>query len=145
MIRARNLGELIIDLSVPGAQAVNANAKTFVVPFACQLKAVYAKLGTAGTTGTQTTDLMKNGTSFVSAGHLLSFATGVQACTYGNGNLTADPLTFAKGDIIEVNTSAIHTTPAKDLAILIVLERARAAGKSAKCQVDTIGSDSDEI
>lgn len=145
MIRARNLGEIVVDLSVPGTQAVNANAKTFLVPFACQLKAIYAKLGTAGTTGSQTTDLLKNGTSFVSSGHLLSFASTSQAATYGNANLTADPLQFAKGDIIEVDTSAVHTTPAKDLAILLVLERTRGGGKSAKCQTDTIGADSDEI
>lgn len=145
MIRIRGVAEILVDLSVAGAQAVNANARTFIVPFPARLKAIYAKLGTAGVTGTQTTDLLKNGATLVSSGTLLSFATGVQAATYNVANLTANPPLFNKGDIIEVSTTAIQTTPAKDLALLIVLEKQRSASFNDTVQTDTIGVEVDTV
>lgn len=144
MIKLKGVGEILVDLSVPGTQAVNANAKTFVVPFAARLKAVYAKLGTAGTTGSETADLKQNGASLLASGSLLTFASGAQAATYAS-NYNSNPPTFAKGDILELAISAIHTTPAKDLALLIVLERQRSGSWNDPVQTDTIGADSDAI
>ena len=120
MIRLKNTKDFVIQMSVPGTQAVGNDLEVNLVPFAGQIKAIYAKLGTAGTTSTQVTDIKKNGVSIFSSGGL-SFATGSQACTYGA--LTQNPTQVAQGDILRIDTTAINTTPGKDLAIFIVVEK----------------------
>lgn len=142
MIKIRNQAELVLDLGVPGTQSATADKQVFVVPFACQLKAIFAKLGTAGVTGSQIIDVNKNGVTIFSNATKLTFATAVQACTYGP--FTADPTQFAKGDIITVDVDQIHTTPAKNLALVLVLQRTnRAVGRVTATQTDSIGLDAE--
>lgn len=157
MIKTRNLGEIIIRLRVPGVQAVTAAADTYgqsggiaILPFAARLKAVFARVGAAGTTGTQTTDVLKNqtapatGTSLLASGALITFASGSQAPTYASNFVTNPPL-FNKGDFVSLNTTVVHTTPAKDLEVVLVFERQRAGSWNDAVQTDTIGADSDAI
>lgn len=140
MIRSRNVEEFIVDLSVPGTQSAAANKATFLVPFACSLKAIYAKLGTAGITGTQTVDINKNGTTIWDSTPKLSFATTVAAAGYDA--FATDPTTFAKGDIIGVDVDAVHSgTAAKDLNLLLVLKRG--GNNVGATQTDTIGADAE--
>jgi hypothetical protein len=136
MIRLKNQNEIVVDLGVPATQSAAVNKQVFIAPFACQLKAIFAKLGSAGTTGSQIVDVNKNGTTIFSNATKLTFATGVQACTYGPQ--TANPTQFAKGDIISVDVDQIHTTPAVNLALLLVLERVNSGAKVSATITDAI-------
>jgi hypothetical protein len=136
MIRLKNQNEILVDFGVPGTQSAAANKQVFVVPFACQLKAIYGKLGTAGTTGSQVNDINKNGTTIFSGATKLNFATGVQAATYGPQ--TANPTQFAKGDILSLDVDSIHTTPAVNLALVLVLERVNSGAKVSATITDDI-------
>ncbi len=140
-IKVKNLGELIVDLSVPGTQSAAAEKQCFVVPFACQLKAVYAKLGTAGTTGNQDVDIEKNGTSILSSTGGIRFAT--TAADPNAITFTTDPPVFVKGDIITVDVDAVHTTPAVNLALLLVLQRKRSTGPVGATITGGIGLDAE--
>ena len=141
MIKAKNLGELIISVpNLAGNQATGAKY-TFVVPFPCQLKAVHAAVRTAGTTGTDSTDIQKNGTSIFSGGTRVDIATGVTTITYGA--LSANPTTFAKGDIVTINVISVHTTPAVDKAITLVFQRLRGTGPVGAMLTGTIGPEAE--
>lgn len=120
-IKVKNLDELVVDLSIPGTQTAANSQKCFVVPFGCVLKAVYAKLGTAGTTNNQDVDINKNGTTILSSTGGIRFATTSTAATAAT--YTTDPPVFAKGDIITVDIDAVHSTPAVNLALTLVLSR----------------------
>lgn len=141
MIKLRNRSEFLIDLSVPGTQTATTNKRTFVVPFACQIKSIYALLGAAGTTGSQIVEIKKNGTTIFSNATKLTFATTVAAATYGP--LTADPTSLAKGDVLTVDVTQIHTTPAVNLNLLIVLQRFRATGLVPATVTGGIGLDAE--
>lgn len=140
-IKLRNIGEFVVQLNVPGTQATSANVvATAIVPFNGIIKAVWAVLGTAGVTGTQTTDVKKNGTTIVASGTLLSFTTAVTAATYGT--LTTNPTLVSAGDILSVVTSGVHSgTAAKDLNLMIVIERLRGSGAPGAMITDGIGGD----
>jgi hypothetical protein len=135
MIKLRNLDDFIEDLSIPGTQSAATHVKTLLIPFSCTLSAIYAKLGTAGVTSAQIVDIMKNGTTIFSSAVKLTFATAVTAATYGP--LTTDPPTFIKGDIVRVDVTQVHTTPAVDLNLLLVFTRSIQA--SGAVQTDTFG------
>lgn len=146
MIKLKNQGELLVDtLSVPGTQTTSAVAKTvYIVPFACQLKSLFARLGTAGITGSQNVDIKKNGTSIFAAGGI-AFATTAVIPTYGAltaGNKPA--VQFAKGDVIGVYVTTIHSgTAAIDLALSLVLQRLKGTGPVAAMLTDTIGPEAE--
>jgi hypothetical protein len=148
MIKTRNQGELIAQITINGTQSAAAGnsgtTESFVVPFACRLKAIIARLGVAGVTGSQTTDLLKNGATMLASGTLLSYATGSQVPTYASNFLT-NPPTFAKGDVLQLKNTAVQTTAAIDQTVLLVLERARAGSWNDVVQTDTLGADSDAI
>src|SRR5882757_5314174 len=96
-IRLKNRAEFE-DLQCGQAGVTTAVAITaFVIPFACVLKGILARAGTAGTTGTSNTDIRKNGTSiFVSGATAIQFASGSTTPTYGAMGAT-NPPTFVKG------------------------------------------------
>lgn len=120
-----------------------ASITTFVIPFACVLKGVLARLGTAGTTGTSNTDIRKNGTSiFASGATAIQFASGSTTPTYG-AVAAANPPTFAKGDVVNVQNTVIHTTPGVNLSIALNFQRLRGSGVTAALQTDTIGADAE--
>lgn len=141
MLKLRNMQEIIVNLSVPGTQSAAADKACFVIPFACQIKAIFAKLGTAGVTGNQIVDVNKNNTTIFSGATKLTFATGVQAATYDGQ--TVNPTQFAKGDILSVDVDSIHTTPAKNLALVVVLQRLKSGGRVGATQTDTFGLDAE--
>ena len=148
MIKMKNCGDFLLELTVSGAQATGttASARTSaIVPFAGRLSAIFGRLGTAGTTGTQTTDVLVNGATLVSSGTLLSYASGATTPTYNTQNLNSNPPFVNKGDVITLQNTAIHTTPANDQAVYINIERQRASSFNDPVQTDTVGSDSDTI
>lgn len=143
MIRTRNLDEIVVDLSVVGTQSAATNKRCFVIPFACQLKAIYTKLGTAGTTGNQDIDINKNDTSIVSSANKIRFASAAQDPTAASITFTTDPTIFAKGDIVTVDVDAVHTTPAVNLCLILVFQRVRSAAKVSKTVIDGIGPEAE--
>lgn len=148
MITLRETGIYIVQLVVPGVQAASATAAAVSepLPFDGFIKAIFAKLDVAGVTSSQLTDLFKNAASVMASSVLFTFATGVLTCTYGDATLSANPTAVSKGDILSLVTSQVHTTPAKGLAIGVVIQRTRATGgPPAKMQTDTYGVDSDTV
>lgn len=149
MIKTKNLGEYILELATTGAQSATAHAASttcsVIVPFAGRLKAVFARLGVAGTTGTQTTDILLNGTTMLASGTVLSYASTVASPTYNVAFLTSPPI-FAKGDVLTLKNTAVHTTAADDQIVFLTIERQRAGSyNSTTVQTDTVGADSDQI
>jgi len=149
MIKTRNQGEILAEMGINGSQSATPGSAgysdTFVVPFNCRLKAVFARLGVAGVTGTQTTDLLLNGVTQVSSGTLLSFATTATSPTY-SANLSPNPPVYTKGQILRLVNTGIHSgTAAIDLSVILVLERSRSQSWDDPVQFDTLGADSDAI
>lgn len=129
MIKIRQTEELLVRLDSPKAQTADLNVAQFLVPFACRLKAIYAKLRVAGTTATSIYDISKNGTTLYS-GSKLEFATGTVDPVAYNA-FTTDPTTFVKGDVIHVDVDTAHTTPAEGLMLILILQRGKASQPAA--------------
>ncbi len=129
MIKLRQHEEILVVLNNPALQAADLQVASFLVPFACRLKAFYAKLFIAGTTGTGTYDIHKNGTTIFS-GSKIDFATTAVDPTAYNA-LSADPTTFVKGDVITVDVDAVHSTPGEGFNLLLVLQRGKASAPAA--------------
>jgi len=149
MIKIRNEGEILISLQINGTQTIAAGGvattDSAVIPFASRLKAILAREGVAGTGTTATADILKNGVTMVSSGTLLSYAGGTNVPTY-SANLSPNPPTFAKGDVVQLKNIAVNgTTAAVDQTVILVLERARAGSWNDPVQFDTLGADSDAI
>ncbi|KKM91629.1 hypothetical protein LCGC14_1226580 [marine sediment metagenome] len=121
MIRIRNVDDFEVYVSDPGTQSTGKKY-FFTAPFDCWLKAMYAKVGTAGTTGTQTTDINDEGSSIFASGGI-AFASAAVNPTYAA--LTNDPHFFSKGDRIDVTNDAVNTTPATDLSVVLVFSRVK--------------------
>ena len=122
MIRIRNKDDFEVYISVPGTQTTG-DKYFFTAPFNCWLKAMYAKLGTAGTTGVQTVEI-KDETVTIFTSALISFAT-TPAVSPTYGALAVDPHFLTKGDRIVVNVPVVHSTPATDLAMVLVFTRTK--------------------
>jgi hypothetical protein len=122
----------------PGTMTA-ATITVFVIPFACVLKGILARLGTAGTTGTSNTDIRKNGTSiFASGATAIQFASTVATPTYG-AIAAANPPSFVKGDVVTVVNTVVHTTPAVNLAIALVFQKQAGSGVVAALITDSLG------
>jgi hypothetical protein len=159
MIKQRNLGDFLVELTVPGNQStltstVNAagTIASSIVPFNGRVSAVLARLATAGTTGTQNVDLLKNGTSVTGGAGLFNFASGSggnTAPTYTTANITTtagNPIKCNKGDVLTIQNLTIHTgTAAQGLTVYFNIERQRIGTFDDAVQTDTIGADSDVI
>lgn len=147
MLRTRNMGTIETFLRAIGAQAVTSpnSADAVTAPFNGVISAIFAKLGTAGVTGTQNTDVQKNGvTVFASGAAALQFATTSQACTYG-AFAAQNPPQVNKGDVISLVTTVVHTTPGRDLMVWVVFERKRLGKSQGGTETDTLGGDSDVL
>ena len=142
-IRLKNRGEFE---DLQAGQAGNmtvASITTFVIPFPCILKGVLASLGTAGTTGTSNTDIRKNGTSiFASGATAIQFASGSATPTYG-AVAAANPPVFAKGDVVNVQNTVVHTTPGVNLSIALNFQRLRGTGVAAALITDSLGPENE--
>lgn len=126
MIAFKNHGESeCLDL---GFNSATAGAKfNILFPFACVLKAIYASIGQAGTTGTMEVDLQKvpaaggAAVSIFSTAQKLETATGTTTVAYGA--LTTNPTTFVKGDQLVINVTTAHTTPATNYGLSLLFAR----------------------
>lgn len=154
MIKIRNNGEFTIALTINGTQSAAAGnagtSESAIVPFAARLKAAIARLGTAGTTGTQTVDVLRGVgsgvlASIMASGAFVTFASTSRVPTYGNATLSVDPTVFNAYDTVQIKNTAVHTTPAVDLIVLLTFERQRSGSWNDKLQTETIGADSDAI
>lgn len=156
MIKMKNCGDFVMELTVSGAQTTTAGQPTTqtsaIVPFAGRISAIFARLKVQGTTGTQNVDLLQNATSLTSNAGVFNFPStvgGNAAPTYTLANLTStagNPVKVNKGDVISCVNKTIHSgTAANDLSIYITLERQRAGSFDDAIQTDTIGADSDAI
>lgn len=146
MIYLRNEGDYVVHMKIKGLVSTSgAQSYDFSepMPFAGFIKAVWAYENTAGTTGTESVDLTKNGSTLVSAGTLFSFATTSKTATYGTP--TTNPPTVAKGDILAISVTTVHTSTAgTDLGVYCVISRQRGVAPPA-LQTGTFGADSDAI
>lgn len=154
MIKMKNCGDFILEFSLNGTQSTTAGSASgqasCIVPFQGRISAIFARMKTQGTTGTQTVDLLKNGTSLTGSNGIFNFPTtvgGASAPTYTLSNLTgANPPLVSKGDVISILNKTIHTgTAAQDLTVYVTLERQRSGSMADAIQTDTVGSDSDTI
>lgn len=153
MIKMKNCGDFVMELTVSGAQTTTAGAATTqtsaIVPFNGRISAIFARLKVAGVTGTQTVDMYKNATSLTGTNGAFKFPTtvgGNAAPTYTLANLTSNPVLVAKGDVLScVNTTVHSGTAANDLSIYVTIERQRVGTFNDPVQSDTIGFDSDQI
>jgi len=134
-IVVKDWNEYVMELSVPGTQTVANDLEVMVVPFPGVIRGILARLDTAGVTGTQITDIKKNGTSIFSGSGKLNFGDGLRVPTYGV--YTANPTVVAKGDTLSIHTTQVNSgTPGKSLAIQINIRRSRAS---------QLGTDNDSI
>lgn len=134
--------EVILELSVPGTQTIADNLDVKVIPFNGWVRAVLARLDTAGVTGSQTTDILLNGSSMVGSGTLMSFADGSRVPTYTTPS--TNPPVVVKGDTLRLNTTAIHSgTAAKSLSVLVTIRRGRASSQGF--DADSVSFISDAI
>jgi len=140
MIELRNKGEFLVVFQVGGALAVDNALNAFKVPFPARLKAINAKLVTAGVTGSMIVDINKNGTTIFSGALKLTFATTAVDPTYDT--FATDPTTFDLADMLSLDVDSVHTIPAEGLVVELVLERQRISGSSAT-ETGTIGSDAE--
>jgi|SRR5579872_5342162 len=153
MIKMKNCGDFVAELTVSGAQTTTAGAPTTqtscIVPFNGRLSAIFARLKVAGTTGNQNVDLFQNGTSLTGGSGLFSFPTtvgGNAAPTYSTGNLTSNPVLVSKGDVLSCVNLSVHSgTAANDLSVYVTIERQRTGTFDEAMQTDTVGADSDII
>ncbi len=136
-----DVNEYIMELSVPGTQAVADHVQANLVPFPGTIRAIFARLDTAGTTNAQTTDILLNGTT-IFATTLLSFATTARKPTYGA--LAVNPTVVAKGDTLRLNTTAVHDTPGKSLVVFVTIRRNHASPYKT-ADTDSISQMSDSM
>lgn len=83
------------------------------------LVAVKAKCAVAGTTGTMTIDIHKNGTTVMSANKLV-VASGA---TVDNGTAAITTNTVADGDVYSVLCDGVHTAPATGVRALLYFRK----------------------
>lgn len=117
-----NTRKSIIIVLIPAANPNTATTTIggdFVMPFDGYFTDVGATVDTAGTTGTMTIDINKNGTTILPT--KISIATGVKTSRSNTTQPVLNPNTrnFIIGDIITFDVDAIQTTPAKGLKMFL--------------------------
>lgn len=91
----------------------------FVMPFEGYLTDIVATVDTAGTTGTMTIDVKKNGTSIFLTKLTLDTTEKTSRTGATPYVFSASKVQFVIGDIFTFNVDAIQTTPAKGLTMLL--------------------------
>jgi hypothetical protein len=152
MIKMKNCGDFVAEISVSGQQSTTAGSpqcqSSCIVPFNGRVSAIFARLRTAGTTSTQTTDLYKNGASVTGGNSIMSFATTTVIPIYTTASITStigNPIKVSKGDVLSVVNTATNTTAGHDLSVYLTIERQRVGTFNDPIVTDTIGADSDII
>lgn len=134
-IKFKNLAEFTRGFGVNGNISTGVKLQ-FLIPYACQLKSVIRRARTAGTTSTESIDILKNNTSIFSGSvRVDSPTTSVSATTLGA--MTTNPPTFAKGDSVVFNVIAVNTTPAVDVSFEACFQRVRGTGPVGAVQLDS--------
>ena len=156
MIYLRNTGDYVIKLQItyPTTTVLTTSMHAYSepIPFPSYLKAVWAAEETPGTNGTESLDLQYSATtaasglsSLCSTGTLFSFASGSGTPTYNTANLTTNPPVFAKGGILGLTVSTVHTTTAgADAICMAIIARERGVIIPA-VQTGTYSADLDGI
>jgi hypothetical protein len=152
MIYLKNTGDYVIKLQIKGTLTTSSYAYSEPIPFTSYLKAVWAAESTPGTTGTESLDLEYSTTTaasglatLCSSGVLFSFASAAGAPTYNTANLSTNPPVFAKGGILGLTVSTVHTTTAgADAICMAIIARERGVITPA-VQTGTYSADLDAI
>lgn len=155
MIYLKNTGDYVVKLQIKGtlaASGAGSYAYSEPIPFASYLKAVWAQEATPGTNGTESVDLEYSASAaasglgtLVSSGTLFSFASTASSATYGDAKLNTNPPVFAKGGILGLSVTTVHTTTAgADLVVIAVLARERGVIAPA-VQTGTYSADLDAV
>lgn len=149
MIRLKNIAELEESVFVSGPMAVLNDATSVVVPFNGIISAILFRVTTAGVTGTANVDVKvipaATGVAasiFASSAAAVQFASGAVTATYG-ALATPNPVVLAKGDMVRLDVTAIHTTPARGLAGYIAFRRRRIGYGQNATEIDTVSTQSD--
>lgn len=148
MIRNKNVSEITEALQVGGAQpaANTLDTSSIIAPFNGFLCAIFARVSTAGVTGTGDIDIKKNGvTIFASSAAAIQFATTSVIPTYGALAVAGAEVPCVKGDVFRLDTIATQTTPARGLVVLLTFRRGRSSQQPNAMEFDTISSASDPI
>ncbi len=152
MIKMKNCGDFVAEISVSGQQSTTAGSpqcqSSCIVPFNGRVSAIFARLRTAGTTSTQTVDLYKNGASVTGGNSVFGFASATVIPVYTTASITStigNPIKVNKGDVLSTVNTATNTTAGHDLSVYLTIERQRTGTFDDPIITDSIGSDSDII
>lgn len=135
MIKFKNLAEFTRGFGVNGNISTGVKMQ-FLVPYACQLKAVIRRARTAGTTSSEIIDILKNNTSIFSGATKVNSST-TSASADSLGAFTAGATVFAKGDSVVFNVTQVNTTPAVDVSFEACFQRIRGTGPVAAVILDS--------
>ena len=149
MIKLKNVDEYVVEMKKPGSLAAATDIANAVVPFASTLKAIFVRVGAAGTKpGDANTnvavDVNKNGTTILTTSKVTFDGSSVAPSSYGA--FATNPPTFAKGDVISFDIDSVFNgtgpTQPKNLSVLLVLQRGRGS-KVAAVETDTVGPEAE--
>lgn len=114
----KNIIIILVD-SLSNVTAATTVGGDFVMPFDGYFTEVGATVDTAGTTGTMTIDINKNGTTILPT--KITLDTGEKTSRTAATLPILNPATryFVIGDIITFDVDAIQTTPAKGLKMFL--------------------------
>ena len=90
-----------------------------VMPYNGNLTSLGATVDTAGTTGTMTVDVLKNGTSVLVSGAIINIASGATTSATNNIQPKISYPSFSAGDVFTFNITAVASTPALGLTIFL--------------------------
>lgn len=111
----------VLDAATDNATGIGIGGD-FEMPFAGTITAIGAYVDVAGTTGTMTIDVNKNGTTVMSATKITIDTTEKSSRTAAVAPvLTTTAL--AAGDLVTIDVDAIHTTPAKGLTVRLTVRQ----------------------
>jgi len=108
--------EATTDWSANGTTAVGGDFRS---PFAGTMVSISAWSDTAGTTGTATVDVNKNGTTIMGTNKLNWDSTEKSTATYSGTAAALSVTSLAAEDIITVDIDTNHTTKSKGLTVRI--------------------------
>jgi hypothetical protein len=95
----------------------------YVMQFNGYFLSVGATVDTAGTTGTQTIDIKKNGTSILSTLITIDTLLKTSRTSTTQNVINKALLGFNIGDIFTIDVTTVHTTPAKGLTVFLNVAR----------------------
>lgn len=114
----KNIIVILVD-SITSITATTTLGGDFVMPFNGYFTEVGATVDTAGTTGTMTIDINKNGTTILPTKITIDSGEKTSRTAATPPVLSATSKNFVIGDIITFDVDAIHTTAAKGLKMYL--------------------------